>query len=469
MAQHGGREHLFRSYIVGLCWVMKYYYQGCPSWKWYFPFHYAPFASDLRNIERFSQSCKHFELGEPFSPVEQLMAVLPSESSHAIPKSSRWLMDESESPIIDFYPKEIHCDPNGKAMPWLWVVLLPFIDESRLLSAIDQSEWTEYEHLCNCRGLDDGYVYCHSDHPLASTLAPALDLEDSNKLLTINDCVIAGDVRKPLRNEIYPLDEVSIIKPPASSTELNNKSGDELFASPINPNAALCAAITQPTKGTHKSVLLFGVKLAAPVLSRDDLIIRRPRLNNKGRTIANLGGSTKNQSYQHGYGSMNLSSFDRDLAQRQGRGHEMYQTGTRPWGAMEPISKRQRIIKPTQQYSQTLFQPFNARSGQVPSENQMQSAHEHGYHQKRSSQNRWQSPLSSSHQVAQQHEYSQFQGQFQSQQRRQHHRPVEESRLAHQQPSQGKTKSGVNETMLKSLRAQLKGTLNNNRARGNGK
>lgn len=38
---HGGREHLFRSYVVGLCWVMKYYYDGCPSWKWYFPFHYG--------------------------------------------------------------------------------------------------------------------------------------------------------------------------------------------------------------------------------------------------------------------------------------------------------------------------------------------------------------------------------------------------------------------------------------------
>ena len=57
---HGGREHLFRSYVVGLCWVMKYYYVGCPSWKWYFPFHYAPFASDLRNIERFHKDCESF-------------------------------------------------------------------------------------------------------------------------------------------------------------------------------------------------------------------------------------------------------------------------------------------------------------------------------------------------------------------------------------------------------------------------
>ena len=29
VANHGGRDHLFRSYIIGLCWVMKYYYEGC--------------------------------------------------------------------------------------------------------------------------------------------------------------------------------------------------------------------------------------------------------------------------------------------------------------------------------------------------------------------------------------------------------------------------------------------------------
>jgi 5'-3' exoribonuclease 2 len=136
VANHGGREHLFRSYVIGLCWVMKYYYEGVPSWKWYYPFHYAPFASDLRNIERFQNDVKKFELSKPFSPVEQLMAVLPSDSSHAIPKASRWLMSDVESPIIDFYPTEVPVDPNGKAMPWLWVVLLPFIDEDRLLAAM---------------------------------------------------------------------------------------------------------------------------------------------------------------------------------------------------------------------------------------------------------------------------------------------------------------------------------------------
>ena len=115
---------------------MKYYYVGCPSWKWYFPFHYAPFASDLRNIERFQKECDSFELNEPFKPVEQRLAVLPDDSSHAVPKEARWLMGDPESPIIDFYPTDVPCDPNGKAMPWLWVVLLPFIDEDRLMAAL---------------------------------------------------------------------------------------------------------------------------------------------------------------------------------------------------------------------------------------------------------------------------------------------------------------------------------------------
>lgn len=89
--------------------------QGCPSWNWYYPFHYAPFASDLVNIDRYAIT---FELATPFRPVEQLLAVLPAESVHALPAAAQRLMTDEASPIKDIYVSDAPIDPNGKHLPW---------------------------------------------------------------------------------------------------------------------------------------------------------------------------------------------------------------------------------------------------------------------------------------------------------------------------------------------------------------
>jgi len=74
----------------------------------------------------------NFTLGEPRKPFEQLMSVFPKQSSHALPQCYRWLMSDSKSPIIDFYPITFKLDVNGAAFAWMGVNLLPFIEASRL-------------------------------------------------------------------------------------------------------------------------------------------------------------------------------------------------------------------------------------------------------------------------------------------------------------------------------------------------
>lgn len=97
-------EDIAKCYVEGLRWIMLYYYKGCPSWDWYFPYHFAPCAFTLA---QYSYQKTRFEVGKPFRPLDQLMANQPPGCSYLLPKPCRELMESKDSPIFDFYPKRV--------------------------------------------------------------------------------------------------------------------------------------------------------------------------------------------------------------------------------------------------------------------------------------------------------------------------------------------------------------------------
>ena len=94
-------------YLEGIYWVYSYYYFGCPSWEWYYPYFYAPLAIDL--LHNSNLECS-FTLGKPYKPIEQLMSVLPKQSCKLLPAWLTTLLWSGKSKIIDFYPLKFEND-----------------------------------------------------------------------------------------------------------------------------------------------------------------------------------------------------------------------------------------------------------------------------------------------------------------------------------------------------------------------
>ncbi|KAG0298388.1 5'-3' exoribonuclease 2 [Linnemannia gamsii] len=254
------RRAIVKSYIEGCCWVMKYYMQGCPSWQWYYPYHFSPFASDFVDIGDIEVK---FEVGQPFHPIEQLMGVLPAASKQHIPPVFHPLMCEEESPIIDFYPEDFEMDLNGKKFAWQGVALLPFMDPKRLLDAMAPlyPKLTEDEVERNKFGQEVLFVSEKSKlyDPLCDKLYSSrsegeeydLEYKKSGRLLGLAKrdptCIPRSSFPSPLVD--YGLEDIPV-----------DKSISVIFSNP-----------KMPAEYIHPSLMLKGVNFPKRVLSGDDI------------------------------------------------------------------------------------------------------------------------------------------------------------------------------------------------------
>jgi 5'-3' exoribonuclease 1 len=176
-------QDISAEYLRGIIWCLAYYMKGCVSWTWYFPYHYGPMLCDMTNL---AEKASHisFEVGRPFLPFQQLLGCLPPSSLSLLPLPYQWLMKSNSSPILEYYPEKFDIDMNGKRNPWEAVVLLPFIDSSRLLEAeamyCPSSSLTSHERQRNSFGKILSFIYfpTNLETILAGNTATAIGLMD---------------------------------------------------------------------------------------------------------------------------------------------------------------------------------------------------------------------------------------------------------------------------------------------------
>ncbi|MCJ1453268.1 5'-3' exoribonuclease 2 [Mycoblastus sanguinarius] len=268
----GFRNEVAKAYVEGLAWVLLYYFQGCPSWTWYYPYHYAPFAADFIDLDKMNVK---FDKGTPFKPFEQLMGVLPAASNHAIPVVFHPLMSDEDSEIIDFYPEEFPIDLNGKKFAWQGVALLPFIDEQRLLSAMAKKYplLSAEEHARNETGRD---VLIMSDsHPLYEEIATNFySKRQVSSIYKLSPSISEGLAGKVEKNEEF-LPQSSLLFPLSSG-----------ILPDIEEDHSMSVHYEMPRSvHIHKSMLLRGVKFASPALDHADIEATKGRANHSGRSF----------------------------------------------------------------------------------------------------------------------------------------------------------------------------------------
>ena len=122
----------------GIFWNFHYYNYGCISYECVIH-TLTPTFNDLYNyMDRFVSDINLLDIpkARPMQPFEQLLMVLPQQSSHLLPREYGRLMLDHTSDIIEYYPNSYEVEPTNKYYLWECAPKLPYVITQNIKDAV---------------------------------------------------------------------------------------------------------------------------------------------------------------------------------------------------------------------------------------------------------------------------------------------------------------------------------------------
>jgi 5'-3' exonuclease len=127
------------NYLESLLYVLNYYLVDCPSWTWYYRFRVPPLPSTILEVLGNDLSVINtiqLPKGEPYTPFEQLMFILPPQMKEILPNSVGDVMTNEKHLCVPYYPIEFRVDAAAGEKYIYSEALLPEFDDELLLKTL---------------------------------------------------------------------------------------------------------------------------------------------------------------------------------------------------------------------------------------------------------------------------------------------------------------------------------------------
>jgi 5'-3' exonuclease len=137
------RSDVVRNYLESLMFNLNYYFNGVPSWQWYYEYRISPLISDVYYVLQnniIDMNAISFEKGTPYTPFQQLMLILPPQLCDLVPTPLRPIMSDDKLLCTQFYPINFRLDVTTGIKTQYSEAILPEINEELLIGTVKKYE-----------------------------------------------------------------------------------------------------------------------------------------------------------------------------------------------------------------------------------------------------------------------------------------------------------------------------------------